>query len=89
LEIWIYSEETCMNVTNIPLIYDDRNDYISKLLNNKFNGRSCFGVNDDLINLLNPLEMTSNVEGVYSPKYLYRRMIFETKDLNMSMCNRS
>lgn len=79
LEIWIYSHNDHMNIRNIPGIHDDRNDYISKLLDLKFNGKSGFGGSGTLV-------LTSNVEGTYNEKFLYRRMIFETFSLNKSMC---
>ena len=78
-----------MMVTNIPQITDNRNDYISKLLDKKFNGRSTFGANDndeDNVHLYGKMNLVSNVEGALN-KFLYRRMIFEMKDLNDSLCD--
>lgn len=89
LEIWIISHEQCMNVDNIPKITANRNDYISQLLDLKFNGRDSIGVSSDPkdnLNLYGKLDLVSNVEGAYSTDYLYRQMIFETKDLNDSLC---
>lgn len=82
LEIWIFSHNNHMLVDNIPQIVDDRNDYISKLLDLKFNGRSSIGD----IQLCGELTLKSNVEGAFNQKFLYRRMIFETKDINNSFC---
>lgn len=89
LEIYIISHETCMNVKNIPKIVDDRNDYISKLLDDKFNGRSYLGIHTDKhkLQLYGSLDLISNTEGAYAKDYLYRRMIFETKDVNDSLCD--
>lgn len=78
VEIWIISHESCMIVNNIPRISADRNDYISQLLDEKFNGRSDLGSGT--------FQLTSNVEGAFIKDYLYRKMVFETKDLNDSMC---
>ena len=78
LEIWIISHYRHMNITNIPGITDSRNDYLSKLIDMKFNGRTDFGVGE--------LLLSSNVEGSLYDKYLYRDMKFKTKDLNTGMC---
>ena len=89
LEIWIISHDEHMMVNNIPKITDNRNDYISKLLDKKFNGRSTFGAskNDkDNIHLYGKMDLVSNVEGALN-KFLYRQMIFEMKDLNDSLCD--
>ena len=89
LEIWIYSHNDHMEVNNIPKVTDNRNDYISKLLDKKFNGRDTLGgsKNDKYnLHLFGKLDLVHNVEGTYSPKFLYRQMIFETKDLNKSQC---
>lgn len=91
LEIWIISHQSHMKVDNIPKITDNRNDYISKLLDNKFNGRNTLGgSNNDRYNLhlYGELQLTSNVEGAFSKEYIYRRLIFETKDINNSLCDR-
>lgn len=89
VEIWIYSHESCMRVSNIPGISADRNDYISQLLDEKFNGRSSLGLPSDKekLNLYGTLDLVSNVEGAFAPDYLYRRMIFETRDVNDALCN--
>lgn len=89
LEIWIYSHESCMKVSNIPGITADRNDYLSQLLDEKFNGRDYLGLPEDnqKLKFYGTLDLISNVEGAFAPNYLYRRMIFETKDVNDSLCN--
>lgn len=89
LEIWILSHQDVMKVDNIPKISDNRNDYISKLLDAKFNGRDTLGgsKNDKYnLHLYGQLKLVSNVEGAFSQKFLYRQMIFEMKDLNDSLC---
>lgn len=90
LEIWILSHDRHMKVENIPKISDNRNDYISKLLDKKFNGRDSFGVSKDEknnIHLYGKMDLVSNVEGAFSKDFLYRQMIFEMKDLNNSICD--
>lgn len=88
LEIWIYSHERVMNVKNIPKISDNRNDYIAKLIDKKLNGRNLFGLPEDK----NPLStlslvLVNNIEGAFINNYLFRQLIFETKDLNNSLCS--
>lgn len=89
LEIWIISHERCMKVDNIPKIKADRNDYISQLLDEKFNGRQELGLPEDpnKVKLIGALDLVSNTEGALQHNYLYRRMLFETKDLNDSLCD--
>lgn len=78
LEIWIISHYQHMKVNNIPKITDNRNDYISELLDKKLNGKD-YGIGG--------LILDSNVEGSYQEDYLWRKMLFVTKDLNQSLCN--
>lgn len=92
VEIWIYSHNNHMKLDSklFPGIIANRNDFLSQLLDDKFNGRSQLG-NDkeqNKINLLGQLTLTSNTEGVYNDKFVYRRLIFETLDLNDSVCDR-
>lgn len=89
LEIWIISHDEHMKVDNIPQIPDNRNDYISKLLDKKFNGRDTLGgsaQDSGNLHLYGNLELISNTEGVFSKNFLYRQMIFEMKDINNSFC---
>lgn len=89
LEIWIYSHVDHMKVQNIPKITANRNDYISILLDKKFNGKDDFGGNqNDQYNLhiFGKMDLVHNIEGAYSPDFMYRQLIFELKDLNKSMC---
>ena len=89
LEIFIISHVDCMKVNNIPKIIDNRNDYISRLLDNKFNGRTYLGTEDDpnKLQLYGSLDLVRNTEGAYRKYYLYRQMVFETKDVNDSLCD--
>lgn len=79
VEIYIFSHESHMKVDNIKKITDNRNDYLSKLIDAKLNGKRNFGIGE--------LKLTSNTEGSYQRDYLYRRLIFEGTDLNNSLCN--
>lgn len=89
LEFWIYSHQDHMEVKNIPKVSDTRNDYISRLLDKKFNGRSSLGRNNDPkndISTYGELNLVLNDEGSTQQGFLYRHMIFETRDLNKSLC---
>lgn len=77
LTIFIYTHNDHMDIKNIKGIKDNRNDYISKLLDMKFNGTS---------EGIGTLQLVSNSEGTYNDKFLYRRLIFETIDLSDSLC---
>ena len=90
LEIWIISHQDHMKVDNVPKITANRNDYISQLLDLKFNGRREIGVSrkaKNNLNLFDKLDLISNIEGALASDYLYRQMIFEVKDLNDSLCD--
>lgn len=78
VEIWIISHEKHMVVDNVPKITDNRNDYISELIDAKLNGKSGFGIGE--------LKLASNIEGSFQQDYLFRKMIFECRDLNKSLC---
>lgn len=78
VEIWIISHERHMNVDNVPKVTENRNDYISEIIDNKLNGKSGYGTGR--------LKLTSNVEGSFQQDYVYRKMVFETTDLNTSLC---
>ena len=79
IEIWIISHEDHMRVSNIPKVTENRNDYLSKLIDGKLNGTSMFGIGK--------LMLESNIEGSYQKDWLYRRMIFEVADVNNSLCD--
>lgn len=77
LTIFIYTHNDHMEIKNIKGIKDNRNDYISKLLDMKFNGTSeGIGI----------LQLVGNYEGTYNDKFLFRRLVFETIDLSDSLC---
>lgn len=78
VEIWIISHEKHMVVDNVPKVTENRNDYLSRLIDNKLNGKSGFGIGK--------LNLTSNNEGAYQQDYVFRKMVFECLDLNASLC---
>lgn len=78
IEIWIISHERHMRVNNIPKVRENRNDYLSRLIDEKLNGKSDFGIGE--------LTLKSNVGGAFQTDYLYRKIVFEGKDLNNSLC---
>ena len=78
LEIWIISHEKHMIVNNIPKVKSNRNDYLSRLIDTKINGKDGYGIGT--------MKLQSNVEGSYQQNYLCRKMIFQGTDLNQSMC---
>lgn len=78
IEIWIVSHEQHMNVDNVPKITQNRNDYLSELIDNKINGKSGFGIGET--------RLISNIEGSFQQDYLFRKMVFECLDLNWSLC---
>lgn len=79
IEIWIISHEKHMVVDNVPKITQNRNDYLSELIDNKINGRLGFGIGKT--------KLISNIEGAFQSDYLFRKMKFQCLDLNDSMCD--
>ena len=79
IEIWIISHEQHMKVDNISKITQNRNDYLSELIDNKINGKTGFGIGETIL--------LSNVEGAFQQDYLFRKMIFQCVDLNWSLCD--
>ena len=67
-----------MIVDNVPKVTENRNDYLSRLIDNKLNGKSGFGIGK--------LNLISNNEGAYQQDYVFRKMVFECLDLNASLC---
>ncbi len=78
VEIWILSHEEHMKVGNISKVTENRNDYLSKLIDNKLNGTSLFGIGK--------LKLKSNIEGSYQKDWLFRQMVFEVAEINDSLC---
>lgn len=79
IEVWIISHFEHMKVDNVAKVTENRNDYLARLIDNRLNGRSDFGIGK--------LELKSNVEGAYQQDYLYRTLVFECTDLNDSLCD--
>ena len=78
IEVWIISHESHMRVDNIPKVTQNRNDYLSELIDNKINGRRGFGIGKT--------KLVSNIEGAFQQDYLFRKLVFECLDFNYSMC---
>lgn len=78
IEIWIISHERHMVVNNVPKVTQNRNDYLSELIDNKINGESGFGIGKT--------KLISNIEGAFQADYLFRKMTFQCLDLNWSFC---
>lgn len=79
LEFHIYSHYKHMKMDR-KITKDNRCDYISMLIDNMFNGSTKYGG-------VGQLKLTLNTEGAYNKDFLYRHMIFETMDINNSVCN--
>ena len=78
IEICIVSHEKHMVVDNVPKVTQNRNDYISELIDRKLNGRSGFGIGRT--------RLQSNLEGAFQHDYLYRKITLECIDINYSLC---
>lgn len=78
IEIWITSHENHMKVDNIPKITQNRNDYLSHLIDKKLNGSDGYGIGK--------LQLLSNKEFSYEKDYSCRTLIFSGTDLNNSLC---
>ena len=78
IEIWIISHEKHMVVDNVPKVTQNRNDYLSELIDNKINSKSGFGIGKTVL--------LSNIEGAFQQDYLFRKMTFQCTDLNWSLC---
>lgn len=79
IEIWIISHEKHMIVDNVPKVTQNRNDYLSELIDNKINGKRGFGIGE--------IALLSNTEMALQNDYLCRKMLFQCVDLNWSLCN--
>ena len=80
LEIWVYSHYNHMKM-DYKITKDNRNDYISMLLDDKFNGSTEYGG-------IGRLQLMSNTEGTFGDDFLCRRLIFETVDISDSFCDK-
>lgn len=78
--IEIFSHHSHMKITNIPKVTDVRNDYLSKLIDKKLNGKNLGGICE--------LSLITNIEGESeNPDFVRRTLIFKGMDLNNSVCN--
>lgn len=78
VEVFIYSHQRHMAVPEIPKVIGNRNDYLSRLIDRKLNGRSDFGLGD--------MFLIENTEAAYQMDWMYRRMAFQCTEINMSQC---
>lgn len=78
IEIWIISHEKHMRVDNVPKITQNRNDYLSEIIDKKINGKRGFGIGET--------RLISNIEGAFQQDYLFRKLVFECLDFNASLC---
>ena len=84
LTIIIYSHCDHMNLYNpFKKKNEDynRNDYLGYLITEKFNGTTEYGG-------IGKLQLVSDEEYPATEKFLARKLVFETVDINASMCNR-
>ena len=82
LIITIYTHNDHMEVKFGTRVQEyNRNDYLGMLLDEKFNDSEGY-------TSIGKLELISNNEGVATDKFLYRQLIFETIDTDVSLCDR-
>lgn len=79
LEFYIYSHYKHMKMDR-KITKDNRCDYLSMLIDDMFNGSTKYGG-------VGQLKLILNTEGIYNKDFLYRHLIFETMDINNSMCD--
>lgn len=77
VEIWIFSHYNHMRVNN-KLVKANRNDYIARLLKQKFNKKNN--------NIAYDFKLEADTENAYSDKFLYRKLEFKCISLNQSLC---
>ncbi len=63
---------------NLSGISATRIDYLSELIDRKYNGASGFGIGE--------IQLTSNIAGNLNDKYRFRQLIFQAVDFNDSLC---
>lgn len=78
VEIMVYSHQRHMKVSEIPKVIGNRNDYLSRLIDKKLNGRNDFGLGN--------MYLVENTEGAYQMDWLYRRIAFQCTEINASLC---
>lgn len=80
LELWVITHESLMPIAGHPEVNAGRNDYVSQLLDEKFQGYEGLGYGR--------LAFAENTEGVLPGSFLYRKLIYETLDFNGSVYDR-
>lgn len=80
LEFYIYTHYEHMKMDR-KITKDNRCDYLSMLIDDMFNGSTEYGG-------IGQLKLTLNAEGTFNKDFLFRHLIFETIDLNNSMCGK-
>lgn len=78
LEFYVYTHNKHMKMDR-KITKDNRCDYICMLLENMFNGSTQYGG-------IGKLNCILNQEGVYNSQFMYRHLVFDSIDLNHSMC---
>lgn len=87
LTISIISHPDHMKIAEAPALSGNRNDLIACILIEKFNGRGLLGSASDPRPLIlkDRFILTENTEGTYDNGFLYRKLVFTTRDLNPSV----
>jgi hypothetical protein len=57
-----------------------RTDYIAELIDNKYNGRSGFGIGK--------IQLSSSTAGNLNEKYKFRQLVFQCLDFNNGICGK-
>lgn len=83
LTIYIYSHCEHIELTSSKnkILDYNRNDYLAYLIDEKFSGSTEYGG-------IGKLQLVSNTEYVATDKFLARKLIFETVDINDALCDR-
>ena len=82
LTIYIYSHYDHMDMKFGNKLLDyNRNDYLASLIDEKFSGSTEYGG-------IGKLQLINNIEYVATDKFLARKLIFETVEINDSFCDR-
>lgn len=82
LTVYIYSHCEHIDLSFGGKFEDyNRNDYLAYLIDEKFSGSTEYGG-------IGKLQLVSNTEYVATDKFLARKLIFETTDVNDALCDR-
>ena len=83
LHIVIFTHKTHMLMKQATVV-DNRNDYISKLLDNQFNGKTLKYDDKDIY--IGKFYLAKNAEDSYDENFLMRHLVFICNDINASVC---